>query len=106
MIDEAMARAEKVACSPGESRCYVFPDTLAEARATCTPKGRCCIGWIVANGGRDSWVVWLDLHTGEGRLRRMNASRAAGLYLTICCSDSVAGSAWLASAAVSCRPDR
>jgi hypothetical protein len=30
----------------------------------------CCIGWIVANIGRDSWAVWLDLHTGEGRLRR------------------------------------
>jgi hypothetical protein len=27
-------------------------------------------GWIVANGGRDSWDVWLDLYTGEGRLRR------------------------------------
>ena len=25
-IDEAMARAEKVACSPGDVRCYPFPD--------------------------------------------------------------------------------
>ena len=25
---------------------------------------------IVANTGRDSWDVWLDVHTGEGRLRR------------------------------------
>jgi hypothetical protein len=25
---------------------------------------------LVANAGRDSWDVWLDLHTGEGRLRR------------------------------------
>jgi hypothetical protein len=31
---------------------------------------RCQIGWIVANGGRDSWDVWLDVHTGEGSLRR------------------------------------
>jgi hypothetical protein len=28
------------------------------------------IGWIVANAGRDSWDVWLEVHTGEGRLRR------------------------------------
>jgi hypothetical protein len=27
-------------------------------------------GWILASSGRDSWDVWLDLHTGEGRLRR------------------------------------
>ena len=70
MIDEGMARAEKVACAPGDDRCYPFPDPLALARASCTPKGRCQIGLIVANGGRDSWDVWLDVHTGEGRLRR------------------------------------
>ena len=70
IISEAMARAEKAACAPGDSRCYAFPDPLAEARASCTPKGRCLIGWIVSNGGRDSWDVWLDVNTGEGRLRR------------------------------------
>ena len=36
----------------------------------CPPKGRCKIGWIIAEGGRTSYDVWLDLHTGEGRLRR------------------------------------
>ncbi len=70
MIDDGMARAEKVACRPADPRCYVFPDPLEDARATCTPKGRCLIGWIVSNGGRDSWDVWLDVTTGEGRLRR------------------------------------
>ncbi len=70
MIADGMARAEKVACRPGDDRCYVFPDKLEAARATCTPKGRCMIGWIVANSGRDSWDVWLDVHTGEDRLRR------------------------------------
>ena len=72
MIAEAMARAEKVACRPGEGRCYALPDSVEIARATCTPKGRCKIGWIVSHGGRESWDVWLDLETGEGRcgLRR------------------------------------
>jgi hypothetical protein len=28
------------------------------------------VGWIIAEGGRSSFDVWLDLHTGEGRLRR------------------------------------
>jgi hypothetical protein len=69
-IAEAMARAEKVACDPFRARCFAFPDPLKDARASCTPKGRCKIGWIVAEGGRTSYDVWLDLHTGEGRLRR------------------------------------
>jgi hypothetical protein len=74
MIDEGMARAEKVACRPGDVRCYPLPYDVASARQTCTPKGRCKIGGtrrvIVADAGRKAWDVWLDLHTGEGRLRR------------------------------------
>jgi hypothetical protein len=70
MIEEGMARAEKVACRPGDDRCYAFPDRLEDTQTSCTPKGRCRIGWIVANSGRDSWDVWRDLLTGEGRLRR------------------------------------
>jgi hypothetical protein len=70
MIAEAMARAEKVACTPGDHRCLPLPDDVESARATCTPKGRCTIGWIVADAGRKAWDVWLDLATGEGRLRR------------------------------------
>jgi hypothetical protein len=70
MITEAMARAEKVACRPGDDRCYPLPYDVKSAQQTCTPKGRCKVGWIVANSGRESWDVWLDLHTGEGRLRR------------------------------------
>ncbi|MBA2445031.1 MAG: hypothetical protein H0V49_06845 [Nocardioidaceae bacterium] len=65
-----MARAEKVACAPGDDRCYPFPDSLEQVRSTCTPKGRCLIGWIVTNSGRDSWDVWLNVHTGEGRLKK------------------------------------
>jgi hypothetical protein len=70
VIAEAMARAEKVACSPGHGRCFALPDPVVEARKSCSPKGWCLIGWIVAEGGRESYDVWLDLHTGEGRLRR------------------------------------
>ena len=43
-IAEAMARAERVACRPGEGRCYALPDSVAEARANCTPQGRCKVG--------------------------------------------------------------
>ena len=47
MIEDGMARAEEVACAPAAPRCYAFPDPLEDARQTCTPMGRCCIGWIV-----------------------------------------------------------
>jgi hypothetical protein len=70
VIAEATARAERVACQPGDDRCYAFPHRLVDARASCTSKGRCKVGWIVANSGRDSWDVWLNVYTGEGRLRR------------------------------------
>jgi hypothetical protein len=68
VIIGAIARAEKVACRPGDDRCAALPDEVERARQTCTPEGRCKMGWIVANAGRDSWDVWLDHHTGEGRL--------------------------------------
>jgi hypothetical protein len=44
LIAEGMARAEKVACYPGNDRCYAFPYPVAEARASCTPPGRCRVG--------------------------------------------------------------
>jgi hypothetical protein len=70
MIDEGMARAEKVACAPGDHRCYPFPDPLERVRETCTPKGRCKLGFIVAKSGREAWDVWLNVTSGEGRLKR------------------------------------
>ena len=73
VIAEAMVRAEKVACRPGDGRCSALPDSVADARAMCTPQGRCKSGGtrrvIVSHGGRESWNVWLDRHTGKGRLR-------------------------------------
>jgi hypothetical protein len=65
-IAEGMARAWKAACTPGDDRCYDFAYSLDEARKTCTPKGRCCLGWIAADSGRKAWYVWLDLHRPEG----------------------------------------
>jgi hypothetical protein len=52
---------------------------LDGARQTCTPKGRCCIGWIVSNGaishsaGRSRYAVspggWLDCLDDAAELR-------------------------------------
>ena len=67
MITAAMAKADARVCA-GNDRCYAFPDPLEEARKTCTPKGRCNVGWVVTNGGRDSWDVWLEVSTGLVKL--------------------------------------
>jgi hypothetical protein len=66
---EAMIWAEKLACR-GDGRCFAMPHILPDALASYTPQGWCTVGSIVTNGGRDAYDVWLDLHTGEGRLRR------------------------------------
>lgn len=69
MIDEGVARTKKVPSAPREARGYLFPGSLEDARETCTPKGRCLIGWIVANSGHGSRDECLDIHIGEGRPR-------------------------------------
>jgi hypothetical protein len=51
IIEGGMAWAEKVACRPVDDRCLPLPDDVENARQTCTPKGRCKIGWIVADAG-------------------------------------------------------
>ena len=70
---EGMARAERVKCSSGNDRCSPFLDPVAEARASCTPKGRCRIGGtrgvIIVDSGCDSWDAWLPGRSDEGRLR-------------------------------------
>ena len=67
MITAAMAKADKRVCV-GSDRCFAFPDRLEDARATCTPKGRCKVGWIVSRGGRESFDVWLEASTGLVKL--------------------------------------
>ena len=67
MIAAAMAKADRRVCI-GSDRCIAFPDRLDDARATCTPKGRCKVGWIVSRGGRESFDVWLEVSTGLVKL--------------------------------------
>jgi hypothetical protein len=62
MIAAAMANADARVCV-GSGRCYAFPYPVVEAKKTCTPKGRCKVGWIVSMGGRESWNVWLEVST-------------------------------------------
>jgi hypothetical protein len=66
MAIETMARAEKVACAPRDSRCLPLPDRVEDALVNCTPKSRCKIGWIPADAGRKAWEVWLDIHSAHG----------------------------------------
>jgi hypothetical protein len=73
MITTAMAKANARVCV-GSDRCFAFPYPLEEARGTCTPRGRCKVGWIVSRGGRESWNVWLEVSTGLVKLvRRVDA---------------------------------
>jgi hypothetical protein len=67
LITAAMAKADARVCV-GNDRCYAFPDRLEDARETCTPQGRCKVGWIVSRGGRESWNVWLEVSTGLVKL--------------------------------------
>jgi hypothetical protein len=67
MIAAAMAKADARVCV-GSDRCFAFPDLLVDARETCTPKGRCKVGWIVSRGGRESSDVWLEVATGLVKL--------------------------------------
>jgi hypothetical protein len=69
MIVAAMAKADARVCV-GSDRCYAFPDLLVDARQTCTPKGRCKVGWIVNRGGHESFDVWLEVSTGLVKLIR------------------------------------
>jgi hypothetical protein len=62
LIAAAMAKADARVCV-GSDRCYAFPDRLEDARKTCTPKGRCKVGWIVSRGDRESFDVWLAVST-------------------------------------------
>jgi hypothetical protein len=67
LITAAMAKADARVCV-GSVRCYAFPDGLEDARASCTPKGRCQVGWIVSEGGRESWDAYPEVSTGLVKL--------------------------------------
>ena len=67
-VAAAMAKAEARVCVPGDTRCYAFPYDRAGVQATCTPKGRCKVGWVVRASGREAWDVWLEVSTGLVKL--------------------------------------
>ncbi len=67
MIAAAMTEAEARVCD-GNDRCCAVPNRLADARVTCTPKGRCRVGWVIPASGRTSWDVWLEVRTGLVKL--------------------------------------
>jgi len=68
MIAAAMAKADARVCVPGDNRCYPLPYDVTSAQQTCTPKGRCKVGWVVRASGRESWDVWLEVGTGLVKL--------------------------------------
>ena len=63
----ATAKAEGRVCV-GNECCFALPHRLEDARPSCTPKGRCKVGWIVSRGGRESLDVWLEVSTGLVKL--------------------------------------
>ena len=63
LIAAAMAKADARVCA-GSDRCFAYPYHLAGAQATCTAKGRCHVGWVVRDSGRQAWDVWLEVRTG------------------------------------------
>jgi hypothetical protein len=69
MVTAAVAKADRHVCV-GSDRCFALPDRLQDARANCTPKGRCKVGWLVSRGGRESFDVWPEVSTGLVKLIR------------------------------------
>jgi hypothetical protein len=73
MIAAAVAKADARVCV-GSRRCVALPDPLYAPHQSCTPKGRCKVGWIVGRGRRESDDVWLEVSTGLVTLiRQANA---------------------------------
>ena len=66
-IAAAMAKTDGRVCV-GSDRCFALPYRLENALVSCTPKGRCKVGWIVSRGGRESHDVWLEASTGLVKL--------------------------------------
>jgi hypothetical protein len=69
MITAAMAKAEARVCV-GSDRCYALPRDVETARTRCTGNGRCRVGLIISQGGRESVDVWLEVATGLVKLIR------------------------------------
>jgi hypothetical protein len=70
VIAEAMSRAERELCAPGDPRCYGFPYAVEDALGTMTPDGWCRVGWVAGRSGRDEWDVWFHVDSGQTRQGR------------------------------------
>ena len=67
LTDEKIAAALAKADKPtwvGSDRYFAVPHRLEDARQSCTPKGRCKVGWVITKGGRESYDIWLEVRTG------------------------------------------
>jgi hypothetical protein len=69
MLTAAMAKADRRVCV-GSHRCFALPHRLEDARASCTLRGPCKVGWIVSQGGQEAHDVWLEVRTGLVKLIR------------------------------------
>ncbi len=67
LIDDALRRAEREVCEPGDPRCYGFPYTVEESLGSLDHDGWCAVGWVAGRGGRDDWDVWFHGDTGQTR---------------------------------------
>jgi hypothetical protein len=60
VIDDALRRAERGACEPGDPRCYGFAYTVEEALRSLDRDG-----WVAGRSGRDDWDVWFHVDSGR-----------------------------------------
>jgi hypothetical protein len=63
-IAVAMAEAGARVC-PGYGHCFALPNRIEDVRETCTATGWCKVGWIIGEGGRETWEVWQEVRTGR-----------------------------------------
>jgi hypothetical protein len=67
VIDDALRRAEREVCAPGDPRCYGFSFSVEDALRSLTSDGWCRIGWVAGRSGRDDWDVWFHVDRGDMR---------------------------------------
>jgi hypothetical protein len=78
MINEALLRAEKAICPPGDKRCYGLPYPVDYALGEMRPDGWCPIGWVNADSGRQAWTAWYQTSPRHPRNWRGRSLADAG----------------------------
>ncbi len=73
VIDDALRRAEREVCAPGDPRGYGFPYTVEDALRSLDRDGWCRVGWVAGRCGRDDWAVWFHVDTGAVRPAKAGA---------------------------------